>query len=251
MPRIILAEWNTHRAFSRNAASTRAIPTEKLIEQVVEDPFIPLVWGSAQKGMQGGPEVANTDSCEKEWLLARDSAVEHSLRLLALGLHKQVVGRILEPWMWTIVCVSATEWDNFLELRDHPDAEPHIQMLAKEIRKCLDDETTIQPLKPGEWHLPFYHEDDPADISLEDRIKLSVSRCASTSYKTVDGFDMTLERAISLHDKLVGSQPFHASPCEHICQADMATKPRGEWEYSEQHRNFVGFRQYRAMLESA
>lgn len=252
MPRCILAEWNTHRAFSRNAASTRAIPTKKLIEQVATDPFVPLVWGTNIPGMQAGAEHMDPVECEYQWLKARDKAVDSAEALLSLGLHKQIVGRILEPWMWTIVCVSATEWSNFLELRDHADAEPHIAMLAREIRRELDDESTVQTLAPGQWHLPFVEEVDfdallwaPDEEHQPDAIKLSVARCASTSYKTVDGFDMTLERATQVYDKLVTSKPIHASPLEHVAQADGFEEG---WLAPSQHGNFVGFRQLRHMV---
>lgn len=259
MPRCILAEWNTHRVLSRNAASTRAIPTAKLIEQVATDPFIPLVWGLNAKGMQSVGVHEDAALCEKNWLLSRDVAIKSAEAMLALGLHKQIAGRILEPWMWTIVCVSATEWQNFLELRDHSAAEPHIQVLAREIRKCLDDDTTVQTLAPGQWHLPFVTKEDR--ISVEDAkgavevLKaLSVARCASTSYRTVDGFDMTLDRAEAIFDKLVNSRPIHASPLEHVAQADefVGIDPSRiaayGWQNPEQHRNFVGFRQFRATV---
>ncbi len=259
MPRCILAEWNTHRVLSRNAASTRAIPTAKLIEQVMTDPFIPLVWGLNAKGMQSVGVHEDADLCEKNWLKARDAAVDSAERILDLGLHKQIAGRILEPWMWTIVCVSATEWTNFLELRDHKDAEPHIQVVAKEIRKCLEDKESIQDLRPGDWHLPFVTMEDRIDVedtkgAIEALKALSVARCASTSYKTVEGFDMTVERAQAIFDKLVTSRPIHASPLEHVAQADQAEKigyPGDfyyRWSGASQHRNFVGFCQYRAMV---
>lgn len=259
MPRCILAEWNTHRALSRNAASTRAIPTAKLIEQVANDPFIPLVWGLNAKGMQSVGVHGDPWECERNWLLARDAAIKSAETMLALGLHKQIAGRILEPWMWTIVCVSATEWANFLELRDHSDAEPHIQVLARCIRTCLDDEATVQELRPGEWHLPFITQEDRIDVedtkgAIEALKALSVARCASTSYKTVEGFDMTLDRAGAIFDKLVNSRPIHASPLEHVAQADNGRKvgyPDDfyyRWDIQSQHRNFVGFRQFRAMV---
>lgn len=254
MPRCILAEWNTHRVLSRNAASTRAIPTEKLIAQVANDPFIPLVWGLNAKGMQSVGVHDDPLLCERNWLVARDVAIKSAEAMLALGLHKQIAGRILEPWMWTIVCVSATEWQNFLDQRDHVAAEPHIQVLAHEIRKCLDDDSTVQVLKPGQWHLPFITKEDHIDVedtkgAIEAKKMLSVARCASTSFKTVEGFDMTLERAEAIFDKLVTSKPIHASPLEHVAQADdIWSNDQHGWERPDQHRNFVGFRQFRAMV---
>lgn len=262
-PRFIHAEFMTHRAISRNAASSRAIPVAKIIDDILTDTAMPIHWGKNQKGMQADEECdASIDlqqyfslTREKAWLVARDNAIAAAEAFSEAGYHKQVVNRLLEPFMHITVLATATEWDNFLELRDHPDAEPHIQMLAREIRKELERDDNITDLKPGEWHLPFtYEEKDERPIStdINDLIKLSVARCASTSYKTVDGFDMTLERAIALHDKLVAARPIHASPAEHACQADTLIEDSAGryWDHESQHRNFVGFRQYRAMLET-
>ena len=282
-PRCIHSEFMTHRAFSRNAASSRAIPVAKLIQDVLDDPFVPLFWGKNQKGMQAGEEhdrkvtfwitrqysglVPLTLTNAQSWLVARDKAVETAMAFNEAGYHKQIVNRLLEPFAHITVLVSSTEWDNFLELRDHPDAEPHIQVLAREIRRELERTDNIQTLQPGEWHLPFVTDLDDTTIirlqlgeymlTIRDRIKLSTAHCASTSYKTVDGFDMTLEKAIEIHDKLVGSTPIHASPAEHVAQADSCYWPDEDilwdgdepsWDNSHQHGNFVGFRQYRNML---
>jgi len=300
-PRCIHAEFMTHRVFSRNAASSRAIPVEKLIKDVIENPFVPVFWGLNQKGMQasvesdapvyleGASHFDMIDRCydpiskETAWLYARDKAVEAARAFAKAGYHKQIVNRLLEPFAHITVLVSSTEWDNFLELRDHEAAEPHIQILAREIRKCLEREDDIQDLEPGGWHLPFITDEDKQSVvewddgeenrracssgwvarnqwawyGLSKIKKLSTARCASTSYKTVDGFDMTLEKAVELHDRLVGSSPIHASPAEHVAQADdfhpmqmRDGKPQG-WQHPEQHGNFVGFRQYRHMLEVA
>ena len=42
-PRIVLAEFNTHRMLSRNSASSRAIPFNKMLEMVKTNPFIPFI----------------------------------------------------------------------------------------------------------------------------------------------------------------------------------------------------------------
>ncbi len=257
-PRFIHAEFMTHRALSRNAASSRAIPVQKIIDDILVDTAMPLHWGAAQKGMQASGQIGSVEAkgAAREWRLARDRAIESAQHLLGLGLHKQVVNRLLEPFLHITVLVSATEWENFLELRDHPDAEPHIQILAREIRKCLDEDP-IQTLQPGQWHLPFVTSFDEEflyeasggdhNIGVEILRKVSTARCASTSYKTVDGFEMTISKATELHDKLVGSRPIHASPCEHVAQADDWSC--GMWMRDEEHANFVGFRQYRRQLE--
>lgn len=266
-PRCIHSELMTHRVFSRNAASSRAIPVEKLIKDVEENPFIPIHWGKNQKGMQADEECNSMVDISKlvgldhelevdnvtAWLVARDRAIQAARAFSAAGYHKQVVNRLLEPFAHITVLVSATEWDNFLELRTHKDAEPHFQILAKEVEKCLTDESTIQELQPGQWHLPFVEykgwsgELPSESTTLRDAIKLSVARSGSTSYKTVDGFDMTMERALDIYDKLVTSEPVHASPLEHVAQAD--TYFGGEdWAHPHQHANFSGFRQYRHMI---
>lgn len=280
-PRWIHAELMTHRVFSRNAASSRAIPVSKMIEGILADPAVPLFWGKNQKGMQAGAEHNGLISIdysgdgdprehvvhytnEKAWRLAMEDTVEWARRFADAGYHKQIVNRLLEPFMHITVVVSATEWSNFFALRDHPDAEPHIRLLAQRMKAALY-EAEIQFLQPGGWHLPFvpfgwgsagksWHPN--YEVSVQDAIKLSVARCASTSYKTVDGFDMTPERAIELHDKLVSSAPLHASPAEHQGQADeWAAGNRGPygdikmgWERPQEHGNFTGFRQYRKML---
>jgi len=273
-PRPIHSEFMTHRQFSRNAASSRAMPVAKMIQDVMDNPFIPVHWGKNQKGMQadeecdemvtlpGDEDCPNTDlifSREEAWLYDRDKAVKMARAFSDAGYHKQIVNRLLEPFAHITVVVSSTEWSNFLALRDHPDAEPHIAMLAREVRKELDREDNIQYLKPGEWHLPFVDlgnsearlgGDGPSHGEVSASIKMAVACCASTSYKTVDGFDMTLEKAIWLHDKLVGSSPLHASPAEHIAQADEydGLLDRPGWEHEHEHGNFEGFRQYRKML---
>ncbi|MGV1944873.1 MULTISPECIES: FAD-dependent thymidylate synthase [unclassified Agrobacterium] len=276
-PRFIHAEFMTHRCMSRNAASSRAIPVKKMIDDILADTAMPIHWGAAQKGMQadrecdapiiipskfGLSEKGFHYTREEAWMTARNRVIDMARGFEEAGYHKQVINRLLEPFMHITVLVSSTEWDNFLELRDHKDAEPHIQMLAREIRKCLEDESTVQTLEPGQWHLPFVSRYESGEMIEQiiqegaagaDLRKLSVARCASTSYKTTDGFDMTLERAEAIYDKL-HSKPFHASPFEHVAQADevvkLGTMGKG-WYNPREHGNFVGFRQLRRQIELA
>ena len=281
-PRWIHAEGRTHRQIdlldgfsinvptpslmeddnlSRNASSSRAIPVNKLIQDVLDDPAEPLYWGKNQKGMQAREELAGSALAHAKtiWRDAMAAAVQEARNLANLDVHKQIVNRLLEPFSHITVVVTATEWSNFLALRDHPDAEPHIAMLARAIKP---DFATSKPqeLQPDEWHLPFLHPYERSefemygDRGIEMAIKVSVARCASTSYKTVDGFDMTIERAIDLHDKLVAATPLHASPCEHQAYADSTwTDDDGEacevvYDAPEMHGNFVGWCQYRKTL---
>lgn len=259
-PRFIHAEFMTHRMFSRNASSSRAIPVEKMIQSVQDDPVVPLWWGKNQPGMQAHEELTGAERLNSIalWDDIIQSAVTSAWLLARAGAHKQIVNRILEPFAHITVLVSSTEWANFLALRDHPDAEPHIRLLAQAMRRELEREDNIQTLQPGQWHLPFssFQVWSPLGIILGegttmfDAIRLSSACCASTSYKTTDGFEMTVERARALHEKLTKSNPIHASPFEHLAQADeLQGHDEDEWWAKPHlHGNFTGFNQYRKML---
>lgn len=131
-PRFILAELNTHRMLSKNSASSRAIPFEKMVKSVQDNPFIPIAWQKDHKGMQGNQywgtdewveNISNVSkyhvvNCAKgNWLQARDNAVSLATQLNSKNITKQLCNRLLEPFMWHTVIISATEWENFFALR--------------------------------------------------------------------------------------------------------------------------------------
>ena len=175
-PRFIHAEFMTHRVFSRNASSSRAIPVKRMLEDVKNNPAMPVFWGKNQSGMQAKEELDNTEKyaevrkdlkygegllittkkqdAKREWLLARDEMVARVEKLNEIGLHKQIANRLLEPWMNITVIATATDHENFFALRAHPDAQPEFQDLAY---KMLDIYQLSEPnkLKAGEWHIPF------------------------------------------------------------------------------------------------
>lgn len=245
-PRTIHEELLTHRAFSRNSSSSRAIPTEKLIQEASSDPAVPLYWLKNEPGMQGTVELDRwtRDEAIMQWNKSRLYAIKHATYIANLGAHKQLVNRLLEPYVHITTLVSSTEWDNFFELRNHKDAEPHFRDLAQAIQEA-SHVAPIQVLKPGQWHLPFV-DPDMFFSSQEARLRHSVACCASTSYKTVEGFDMTPEKASRICLKLL-SKPLHASPLEHIARADELHN--GGYLHPTSHRNFRGFEQFRALLE--
>ena len=217
-PLVIHAELMTHRVFSRNAASSRAIPIQKMIKATLDDPFIPLVWTKNQPGMQGYTELSpnEAEAAKTVWMGALTEAVRFTRRLDNMNVHKQIANRLLAPFAHITVVVSSTQWSNWFALRDHPKAEPHIKMLAQKMHVALEASKPTT-LFPGEWHLPFVGERDRQRASMghPEPIRLSVARCASTSYKTVDDFDMTQDRADKLFEGLLGEMPIHASPAEH------------------------------------
>ncbi len=215
-PRFVLPEFNTHRVFGRNSASSRAIPVAKQLERVRQDPFIPIHWGANQPGMQADYELTGSerDQAELAWLAARDSAVQYTEQLLALGLHKQITNRLLEPFMWHTVIVTATEWSNFYALRLNPQAQPEIRRTA-ELMAVAYNASAPRLVRYGEWHLPLIQPDEQswAVANIEDAIKVSVGRCARVSYLTHDGV-RDYAKDIELYDRLVSSG--HMSPLEHV-----------------------------------
>ena len=234
-PRIVLAEFNTHRVFSRNSSSSRAIPVEKMISNVENNPYIPTHWGKNCKGMQSFVELSQEEQvcAEQTWLLARDHAVKTAKLLLDIGVHKQITNRLLEPFMWHTVIVSATDWNNFFHLRCHPDAHPEIRKIAELMRNVLINHI---PIISGDWHLPLITEEERIQCSVQDLIKICVGRCARVSYLTHDG-KRDWQADINLHDRLLKSG--HLSPFEH------AATPSEDSNY---FGNFKGWKQYRKMI---
>jgi hypothetical protein len=160
-PRFILAEFNTHRMLSRNSASSRARPFKVMLKDVMEDPFVPIRWMSAHKGMQGDSflDGAEAEAAKVKWLAARDAAVAAAIELDKLQVTKQFVNRLLEPFLWHQVIVTATDFENFFALRAHPDAELHINLLGQRMLEAYNA-STPQRLSPGEWHVPFHDQFD-------------------------------------------------------------------------------------------
>lgn len=243
-PRCVHAELMTHRVFSRNASSSRAIPVARMIRDVINDPFVPLHWGANQSGMQARQELTGwrKRGMVGLWHTAKWLAVGSAWTAMKLGAHKQLVNRLLEPFGHITVLVTATDWANFFALRNHPDAEPHIQLLAQAMQSAM---AASYPnfLATGEWHLPFIDKPVSDGIETELALKCSVARCARVSYNNHDGTRPNLAVDVMLHDKLVGSSPLHASPAEHQAKA-VAKVPRGKTS------NLRGWVQYRKRLQN-
>lgn len=243
-PRFILAEFNTHRVASRNFRSSRAVPVEKLVNEVIESPFIPLAFTKNKAGMQGGGHLHGTlaGDAEEIWRQSAKLAAEQARRMAALGVHKQHANRLIEPYLYVDGVVSFTEWDNFFNLRLHPDAQPEFQELASHLCAALEQSTPIE-LDYGDWHLPYVKEAEFDMWGLEVIRKVSAARCAWVSYKPFDSTEedekdhTNIKRALATFDKLVGT-PMHASPMEHVATPGN-THPS----------NFVGWVQWRHLLE--
>ena len=223
---------------SRNSASSRAIPTSKLIERVQSEPAIPVEWGRNKKGMSAEEPLDEAAQAEAlaNWLTARDEAVRHALKFSELKVHKQIANRVLEPFMWHTVIVTATEWANFFALRSSPNAQPEIHRASDLMREAYDGGTpTVVGF--GDWHLPLV-QDDERDFPIEQQKKISVARCARVSYLTHDG-KRNVDADIELFTRLKHDR--HLSPFEHIAT------PAADAAF---HANFRGWIQMRAEIEA-
>jgi hypothetical protein len=239
-PRFIHSEVMTHRVLSRNAASSRAIPVKKMMAQVRKDPSHPVYWGKNQAGMQAREALSglHLKAAVFVWNTARWPALFFVWLFTKIGLHKQIANRILEPWMWMQSVVTATEWENFYNLRDHEDAQPEFRALVLEMKAAVTA-STPQLLSPGMWHLPFISEDEfkKSAFSIDALIRFSVARCARVSFLNHEG-KIDYEKDRNLHDDLRKSG--HMSPFEHV--ATPLEDP------NERSGNLVGWLQYRKTL---
>lgn len=242
-PRFIHSEFMTHRMFSRNAMSSRAVPVAKMIEQVRNDPAMPIHWGKNQPGMQAHEELkgkAKSNAIEN-WKQAAVYAADTAEYLSADGAHKQIVNRILEPFQWMHTVVTATEWDNFFELRCHADAQPEIHALACAMRDAMKESSPTTRFD-FVWHLPYVADEERERIAIDDLRKISAARCARVSYLKHDGAAPNIEDDLKLFERLAGGKPIHASPLEH--QAVPLPKA------TDRSRNFCGWLQFREMYEN-
>lgn len=240
-PRFIHAEFMTHRVFSRNASSSRAIPVQRLVDMALEDPAFFVEVGRNQPGMQADklvPEAIRSEF-EEEWNeLARIAAKYAQRWARQYGIHKQVVNRVMEPWHHIKVVVTANQWTNFFELRDHPDAQPEIRALARAMKKCMAESVPVE----RRVHLPYVRDDERKELKLPIQFKLSTARCARVSYMKHDGTMSTIDDDIELHDDLVVRRPIHASPSEHQAIAWKSYIP--EALVSNITRPWVQYRRY-------
>jgi len=269
-PRAILhEEVMTHRAFSRNASSSRATPIQSMIDQVRVDPALPIRWGTNGKGMQdhGVMSEENAAKAMAVWLKARDEAIERvgELMILPEQPHKQICNLLLRPWEHIRVVVTATDWANFFAQRRHEAAKPEFYDLADKMWKALKS-SEPKPLAPGEWHLPYVQQHEieayrrakgeKRDQMQANLIKVSAARCARTSYKNHRGKVATFAEDIDLYNFLVDKH--HPSPLEHQATPDTSKlltglsggkmKLKRVYDNPELHGNFSGYIQHRKTL---
>lgn len=246
-PKMVHGDFMTHRVFSRNASSSRAIPTKRLS---AGDVYVPE-FRVNKPGMQPGEYLADDKMREAQniWNVAADHCLLAAQKLSDaddLNVHKQWTNRMLEWFGYINVIVTATDYDNFIGLReelnedDWPMAQDEIYFQATGIRDLLaSSKPTL--LSTDQWHLPFIL-DSEWEMSIDNLRRISAARCAGISYETVDGLPMTIERAEKICNKLLTSRRVHASPFEHQATPDpMNVSPH-------LHGNLDGWIQYRKLI---
>lgn len=218
LPRIVLSEFNTHRMLSRNSASSRAVPVSISIRDVEEEPFIPEVFGSHQKGMVEGEPLNEDDQnlARHLWLGARDAALDYASGLERMNVYKGLANRLLEPFKWHTIIATATDWDNFFALRTEKNAQAEIQRPARMMRE-LYEASEPRMLGEGEWHIPLVSSEEFIEGG-EDYgywVPVSIGRCARVSYnRQHDGGDPDSD--VARHDSL--KESYHLSPFEHVAR---------------------------------
>lgn len=243
-PRIIHSELMTHRAFARNAASSRATPVRTCLDEVDADPYIPAHWYENKRGMAGGAELTAEESQSAYRIVyeLRAHALAAVAALTQLRVSKQQANRYLEPWLSIRTLVTATEWENFFELRlDEAHVQPEMYDLACAMRAAMD---ASEPAR-GRRHLPYVDAAFPDDCGAEDGAVIraalqSAARCARVSYLTHDAKQTDEGQDLALARRLLADG--HMSPFEHQCTAATFDLP---------YANFKGWRSFRFDLETS
>lgn len=270
-PRIIHGEVMTHRVFNRNARSSRAVPVKTMLAEIRGSAcFIPWHWTRNQSGMQGAENFTEEEISifRAEWVHDALVACDRAEHRMGQGLHKQIANRPLEAFMWMDLLVTSTHWANFLHLRDHDAAEPHVRDLAVLVGQALNAAADFaQVLYPGQWHLPYVTREEmehdlivwrfsdaadayvtPGEGISDIAKKISSARCARISYKPFDG-NGSFEKELERYGSLVGNDAVHASPLEHQCSPDEVFDEDEDGHYfyahPELHGSLTGFVQFR------
>lgn len=239
-----------HNCFSRNASSSRAIPVKRMIEQVDGNPVVPPKVYMNKAGMVGDVEAPLdvTAVFYNLWLDAASNAVEIAKNMEKLGIHKQHVNRILEPFQFIKVIVTATEWDNFFALRLAPDAQPEMRELASaiydEMKRCHNKAVGVLELDKEHIvvSLPYITDEDIKEVGKEEYhllMKISAARCARVSYNNHDGSKPDIKKDLELYEYLYDSK--HMSPLEHTCIRD---------EDYRKNANLTGWKSLRYLIET-
>lgn len=230
--------------FSRNSASNRGMPTNIVLDTIINSPFIPRFRYNTST-MFPGEYFSDEDQSEAEkiWLRMLDNIIQGYHELTALGAHKQWKNKLFVPWQHITTVITANDemWYHFFSLRNHENAQDELHTIAALAQTTLEQRNIAkQRLHIGEWHLPYViFNSEFKDLDLETKKRISVAKCANTSFMRQNE-DRDVQYYLEIYNRLLYSIPPHGSPFEHVAQVAEANYVRSG--------NFVGFYQYRKTL---
>lgn len=235
-PRFIHSELMTHKDLSRNASSSRAIPFRKMLKLTRQGMAAPIFWGKNQPGMQAQEELTGLALwwAKFMWYATGHIVLTCAWLMSFSNVHKQIINRMIEPWTYINVQITATNWERMLSLRLDAAAQPEFQLLAQMIRDALEN-AHYQPLKVGEWHLPWILPVEKT-LYLTDQKRISAARSARLSYTPIGDVKLNIPKDTKLAKDLLSQ--LHLSPFEH-----QATPAQGRYA------NFEGWSNYRTELK--
>lgn len=237
-PRYIHSEVLTHRMFSRNSSSSRAIPVEKMASKVEASDWVPP-FAKNKKGMQAGESFEGEQLLRAQayWKMAKADAVKHARQLAKLETHKQWANRVLEPFstISTVLTMTEDQWPHFFALRAHEDAEPTFHELALAMHQAREE----TPVRESSLHLPFITDEERYGGAPDSLLMMASSaRCARVSYNNHLGALPTWQEDLDLFGRLWDRDPPHASPLEHPATAPVV----GDGGKAD---NYLGWRSFR------
>lgn len=243
-PRFLIPQFNKHASIRSCAQSSRAIPFSKLLALAT---YTPKVFGKNQRGMSPGEGLDKGGALDARvgWNDAKAYAAMRAEDLARLGVHKQWVNRLLEPFSYVKVVATATEWKLFFRLRCAPDAQDEMQELANAMKEAMDASTPVRRvLGVAEWHLPYVGAEDCTRQSrfahYTDIPRVSAARCARTSYLSHTG-ERDAYKDYTLSAQLIKDR--HLTPLEMPARA--ARRPN---EWYGPYKGWVSLRHELAML---
>lgn len=234
-PRFIHSELMTHKDLSRNASSSRAIPFRKMLKITREGMAAPIFWGKNQPGMQAKEELTGFAlwAAKFMWHTTGHIVLTMAWIMSFTKVHKQIINRMIEPWTYINVMITATNFNRMLKLRIDAAAQPEFQLLANMIKVALSN-AQYRTLKIGEWHLPWV-KDHEKMLFINVQKKISAARCARLSYTPIGDVKIDMKKDMELAKGLL--EQLHLSPFEH-----QATPAQGRYA------NLDGWSNYRTEL---
>jgi hypothetical protein len=255
LPRVILAQLNKHGLIRHSTSSSRAIPFMSRLKNVDEHLFIPRRFpingpGMVPKGYceEGDPKY---EQAKERWLEAYQRVREQAIQMHELGVHKEAVNRLLEPWTYVTSICTCVQWANFFKQRIEFSSQQEMQELAVRIFEAIVE----SPTRKGSLHAPYLSNQElevlekhmegrrahPASRSNEElpqKLLYSIGRAAGASYERQADLGRTPDMYIKTGGRII--QDRHWTPVEHVA----LWVPEGSWATSYASRSWLSLREY-------